>query len=193
MNNKLFLLVLVFLFAAQNVNAELYNSTKKAPETNHATATNDNKGSNSNTPDRQIPKIDSITLNHIRSMAVLCVGNWENENCSKELSALSMDMTTNYAEKLDKQSKPEKKEAHMESLKQHCAASTAALKVSVPSYAMKSAITECVNIVADINEESSVKPDINLYQLLVGAVLCLNKDLSCENMEKQISSVASNN
>lgn len=185
MNNKniaSLLAVLLFSFMIQSANAELFNSRKKTSQEDAVVKSEAIKPA---------PQIDIITSGHIKSLASLCVNNWESEGCLKELSALSMDMTVNYAEKLDAQDNQTKKEAEMESLKQHCAASTAALKISVPAYAMRSAITECVNTVSDLNKDTAIKPDVNLYQLLVGSVLCLSKDLTCENLEKQLHSAVS--
>ncbi len=177
MNNKITMSLLAMVFSIlsmQNVNAELFNTPNKTSKTTNSTKTTS-------------PLEGNIAIsNHMKIMASFCVNHWDNEKCLKELSSLSMDLTTNYAEKLDAQ----KKEVQMENLKQHCAASTAALKVSVPAYAMKSAITECINIISDINDETSIKPDIDLYQLLVGSVLCLGKDLACDNIETQLSDAA---
>ena len=129
-------------------------------------------------------QVASSTLLHMNNMATYCVGSWEDEACIKELSSISMDLTTGYAELLD----ASKQQGAMEVLKQHCAASTAALKVLVPAYAMKSAITECVNSISDISEATLIKPDLNLYQFMVISVMCLGNDPSCKDIEQQFKS-----
>lgn len=174
-NKFLFLFVAFFCVAlSQNVNAELFNSKKKQETPVTPPVVSEEK-----------IDISAVTANHMVNMAKYCVGNWENEACIKELSSLSMDTTTNYAEALDAGNK----KSAMEDLKQNCAAATAALKISVPAYAMKSAITQCVNSIYDINNTTLIKPDLNLYQLLVGSVMCLGKDIACENIEASLLSI----
>ena len=126
-------------------------------------------------------QVEASTLVHINNVASYCVGSWEEEACIKEISSVSMALATGYAELLDAGNQ----QKYMESLKQHCAASTAALKVSVPAYAMNSALKECANSISDISEATSISPNLNLYQLLVMSVMCLSKAKSCDMIEQQ--------
>ncbi len=180
LNILLILIMFIGTVAWQNAEAELFNSRNK----------NEREAQPSLSSDKEkIPPVKSEALpndvaGHVANVTSYCVGKWESEACLKELSSVSMDMAVNFAENLD----AKKEHGAIELIKQHCSAPTAALKISVPAYAMKSAITECVNSVADINEATSVKPDLNLYQLLVGSVLCLDKDPACADIEKQLSS-----
>ncbi len=118
---------------------------------------------------------------HIRSVSDQCVGRWETQACMKALSEASLSMASYYAERLSKSGN----QKQMEPLKQGCAASTAAIKVKVPAYAMKSALTECANTVSDIVEKTGVQPDISLYQILIAGVLCIGKDQQCAGLESQ--------
>lgn len=130
-------------------------------------------------------ELDTIVLEHVNNMRSQCLGGWEKQGCIKAMSYIAMDIATSYADSLHKA----KKEDAMEDLKQHCAASTAAIKIEVPAYAQNSAITECVNIIADIHDKTLIQPNINLYQLLIGSVWCLSEDQSCTVFEQQISQI----
>lgn len=130
----------------------------------------------------QSPKL----LEHARSIAKACPGNWEAQGCLSTVSASNMDLAVDYMTKLDAAGK---KDA-VEEAKQLCAASTAATKGEYPAYAMQSAFTECANGIYDISEKTGVKPDQSHYQLLVGAVLCLSKAKECSVMEQQMQAYA---
>jgi len=185
-SNKLVLLLLLFLFSvvSQNTYAELFNTKNNKSKDTPPIAKKIGGGGISTKTKKPPSNIEESTIYHIRNMASFCIGKWENQDCIKELSSIAMDTTTNYAELLDAANK----KSSMEPLKQHCAASTAALKMSVPAYAIKSAITECVNIIADINDKTAVKPNLNLYQLMVSSVMCLDKKPSCKEIETKLSS-----
>ncbi|MGH1403694.1 MAG: hypothetical protein ACRBDL_05580 [Alphaproteobacteria bacterium] len=120
---------------------------------------------------------------HIHSVNKQCVGQWEKQICMKALSEASMAMASKYAERLNQSGNGNQ----MEPLKQGCAASTAAMKVNVPAYAMKSALTECANTVSDVVDTTGVQPDINLYQILIAGVLCIGKDQQCAMLEAQFA------
>lgn len=125
-------------------------------------------------------EVSALAENSARNMAQACIGNWESKACLRASSQSSLEMAATYAEKLDNAGR---KEA-LEILKDQCAASTAATRGDYPAYAMTSAYTECANIIVDITDATGIEPDIDHYQLLVGAVLCLTKDKRCTAIEQ---------
>lgn len=118
-----------------------------------------------------------------RSVASQCVGHWEDQPCVNNISKTVLYMGTEYAARLLRNGKRDS----VENLRQHCAAATAAAEQDVPSYAIISALTSCVNIIVEIRDNTNLAPDKNAYQLLVGAVLCLNNHSSCASIEEQLS------
>jgi hypothetical protein len=94
-----------------------------------------------------------------------------------------MVMLSNYGGVLQEK----KLEAPAETLKQHCAASTAHREKKFPAYAMTSAFIECVNTITDLTEQTTIPPDVDHFQLLVMAALCLSKDPRCAPMEKALA------
>ncbi len=132
--------------------------------------------------EQKMKEVDDVTIFHTKKVIKACQGHWEKQHCMSELADFSMTLTVTYADQLDKADKRE----YLDMLKEHCAASTAAREVDVPAYAMSSAMTECANIMVDINEATDVYPDPNLYQLAVGSIMCLNKNLACFLIEQQL-------
>ena len=120
---------------------------------------------------------------HAKQIATICPGSWEQQNCLKAVSESNITLASNYAESLDNSGKSNQ----IEPLKQLCAASTAATKGEYPPAAMNSAFTECANGIYDISQKSGVAPDQSNYQLLVAAILCLNKDPQCELLERSMT------
>ncbi len=129
-------------------------------------------------------QIKPYVLRYVRDVYHTCAGNWKSAQCITSLASLSKDIVVDYAVKLETAGQ----KAFHEPLKQKCAASTAALQTAVPAYAQKSAMTECLNAIADMSQASDVKPDLELYQLAIGALQCVDKEGSCEAFENQISS-----
>lgn len=125
-------------------------------------------------------------IQHVRNMSAKCRGRWETQGCMKTLSNVSLVMVSNYAADL----KNHNHMAAVETLKQHCAASTAALQVKVPAYAMRSAMTECVNHISDLNDQTGLRPDPNFSQMIVGAILCIDKNMACFLMEMQLGNLS---
>ena len=125
-------------------------------------------------------EMNSAVLGHVKTVTLSCVKKWEGQSCMKALSSMNMTFTSTYAATLQNANK----KPYMDRLKNGCAASTAALKVVVPAYAMRSAMVECVNVMSDIADKTSVRPDPSLSQLSVGAVFCLGKDKSCKTIEQ---------
>lgn len=113
-------------------------------------------------------------------VAANCLGGkWEEQPCLKSVSENNLVMAANYGAKLQKSNK----NADAEKLKQHCAAATAASKGEYPAYAMRSAFVECANMIYDIKEASAISPDLSQYQILVGAVQCLDGSAACKVFE----------
>lgn len=114
-------------------------------------------------------------------MANVCPGNWESTACMTAGSESNLVMASNYGATLKQQNL----EGPAETLKQHCAASTAHREGrTYPAYAMQSAFTECANIITDLVDQTGVKPDVDHYQLIVLSVLCMSKDKRCAPMER---------
>lgn len=114
-------------------------------------------------------------------MAAVCPGAWESAACLTAGSESNLVMASNYGAAL----KERKLEGPAETLKQHCAASTAHREGrTYPAYAMQSAFTECANIITDLVDQTGVKPDVDHYQLIVMSVLCMTKDKRCAPMEQ---------
>lgn len=111
-----------------------------------------------------------------------CNRGWSSQECMKTLSEASLVMTSRYAEDLDSKGHGN----YLEELKNHCAASTAATKVTVPASAQRSAIVECVNHIVDISDSTGINPDPNFYQLMVGSVFCFDKQATCAIIEQSL-------
>ncbi|MAE50190.1 MAG: hypothetical protein CMH27_00085 [Micavibrio sp.] len=120
-----------------------------------------------------------VTIVHAKTIAETCPGQWEHQRCLQSLSYSNLALAGQYAEALNKAGK---KDA-IETLRQTCAASTAATKGEYPPAAMTSAFTTCANSIYSLSEETGIKPDQSHYQLLIAAILCLNKDPQCELLE----------
>lgn len=127
--------------------------------------------------------VNSIDEAYMRNLAKYCVSHWEQQECLKTLSEISLTVTSNYADSLSNAGHAK----YHEPLKQKCAAATAATRMEVPGYAMLSAVTECLNIIVDINQATSVRPDPTKYQLMVSGVLCLQGDKTCSQIEGALS------
>ena len=111
----------------------------------------------------------------------VCPGQWEKQTCLKIMSETYLTAASTYAEALEKAGHKNEQET----LKEHCAASTAATKLDdIPAYAMRSAFVECSNEIYAIFERTSVMPDQELSQLMIMGALCLDKDPRCGLMEK---------
>lgn len=137
---------------------------------------------------KQQKEIPAYVLAYARNVYSSCAGAWKSMPCISTMAQLSKDMTINYAQNLE----IAKQESYHEYLKQRCAASTAALQEKVPAYAQKSAMTECLNTISDLTESTGTEPDLNLYQLAVGGVQCLDKEGSCNVFEEQLSPLLQN-
>lgn len=120
---------------------------------------------------------------HAGRVAAACLEGWETQSCLSTVSESNLVMAANYAAMLEKNAKTNA----MEDLKQHCAASTAATQGEYPAYAMRSAFVECANIISDITYKTNISPDKSHYQLLVGAVLCLDGDHRCTAIEQGLA------
>jgi hypothetical protein len=120
---------------------------------------------------------------HIKNIERVCIDNWESQTCLVTLSQSSLALTSNYGATL--QNKGAGK--HTETLKQGCAASTAALNGRYPANALTSAFTECANTIYDLTEKTNIFPDPTHFSLLVGSVLCLQKNPTCEGFQKKLA------
>jgi len=120
------------------------------------------------------------SVTYAKRVAPVCINTWETPACLTAMSESNLVMAANYGAALQERNQ----NAAAETLKQHCAASTAHREQAFPAYAMKSAFIECVNIISDLNDQTGVAPDVDHYQLIVLAALCLSKDPRCKPMER---------
>lgn len=140
-----------------------------------------NKRSGSNAAPSVTDKMPSnVSINHAERVSKFCPEHWETQECLSAVSESNLVLAANYAGVLEKRGK----KSHLENLKQHCAAATAGSKGEYPAYAMRSAFVECANIIVDISDATGIDPDKSHYQLLVGAVLCLDEDRRCDAVEQ---------
>jgi hypothetical protein len=123
---------------------------------------------------------ESVT--YARLASAHCLGRWDDPECLKSISQSTLVLAANYAGLLESKGMI----GAVEQIKQHCSAATAGTKGQYPAYAMQSAFTECANMIFDVSEQTSIKPDLSHYQILVGAILCLSKDRRCAVIEKQL-------
>ena len=122
----------------------------------------------------------SVYSLYAKDVATLCLnGRWETQQCLAAVSESSLVLAANYAETLSNAGH----EFAVEEIKEHCAAGTAATKGEYPAYALKSAWIECANTMYDLSETTGIEPNPSHYQLLVGPILCLEKDRRCQNVE----------
>lgn len=119
---------------------------------------------------------------HAGIIGHLCPEKWESQDCLHAVSLSNYDMVRVYAETLGQKGR----KSSLEPLKNTCAAATVIGDETIPAYAYKSAYTECANSIYDISERAGVKPDPDHYQLLVAALLCLEKDRRCAGIESQL-------
>tara|TARA_Y100000588_G_scaffold157103_1_gene171069 strand:- start:97 stop:600 length:504 start_codon:yes stop_codon:yes gene_type:complete len=127
-------------------------------------------------------KVAPEVMAFAREISKSCPHQWEEQACLSDVSASALVLAANYAGDLQSNGMI----GAVEQIKQHCAAATAATQGTYPAYAMKSAFTECANKIYDVSEQTSIKPDLSHYQLLIGAIWCMNKDSQCKTIEDQL-------
>lgn len=132
------------------------------------------------------PAVSTASLQAAKLIANACLPGWETQTCIKALAQSSYVMVSNYGGTLEER----KMKADAETLKQHCAATTAATQQDVPAYAQRSAMTECANTISDLVEKTKIAPDMAHYQLMVIPTLCLSKDPSCAAVTEQLKTFA---
>jgi hypothetical protein len=121
----------------------------------------------------------SFTQNDATNLASNCLGNWNSQGCLQVVSQSNLAMASEYGSALEQSGK----KAAAESIKQHCAASTAATQGEFPAYAFKSAFTECANTMSDVFDQTQMAPDSNRFQVLLGAIWCMDGAQQCVNVE----------
>ena len=133
---------------------------------------------------RRLDQISKAARLHGGRVAGACLNKWEEQSCLRQVSDTYLTAVSLYAEDLEVGGF----KAEQEPLKEHCAASTAATQLDdVPAYAMRSAFVECSNKIYAIYERTKIMPDQELGQLMVLAVLCLDKDPRCSQMEEGLA------
>lgn len=136
-------------------------------------------------PKPQAQRASPVAVQFAKEIANTCLDGWEGADCLKSVSSSNEIMAGQYIQILGQAAKA----TEAETVKQGCAASTAAKVKEVPAPAMRSAFTECANTISDVVEKTGVTPDVSHYQLLIGAVLCMDKDPRCEMLTKQLASL----
>lgn len=131
--------------------------------------------------------IDKIVIIHTQEIGAYCIGAWQSQKCMKALSSSNLTFSSLYAEKLELGGKKKAQDALLE----NCSASTAATKIDVPAYAMKSAMTTCANAIYDITEATKIKPNLTHFQLLVEPIFCLGGEERCEKFEELLRNIIS--
>lgn len=119
-------------------------------------------------------------VQHAAAVSQICPKAWSGQACLATMSESNLVMAANYAATL--QEKGHKDAA--EEIKEHCAAATAATRGEYPAYAMRSAFVDCANTIVDTSNDTGITPDQSHYQLLVGAVFCLDGDRRCSIIEQ---------
>tara|TARA_B100001989_G_scaffold250218_1_gene226916 strand:- start:90 stop:731 length:642 start_codon:yes stop_codon:yes gene_type:complete len=160
----------------------------KPPET--AAPENTEDSAQNNTNNQQKPpelstedqeKVQILQI-HLKDLAQKCPNTWTSQKCLAALAESNKTLISVYAGDLDENGFKDQ----LTPLKEHCAASTAASKIEVPAYAMKSAMTECANTIYDISEATQVKPFLSHYQVLVTSIFCLSDDPRCAPLENTL-------
>lgn len=128
----------------------------------------------------------ATSLQYAQSVARACVADWTAQKCLSAVSDSNMVLLSNYGADLQNH----KLDSAAETLKQHCAATTAANQQNVPAYAMHSALTECANTITDLAAQTGIQPDPSHYQLLIAPLLCLGADPSCAQITRQMQGYA---
>lgn len=124
-----------------------------------------------------------VVLQFAASVAQACVADWGAQGCLSAVSESNIAMLSDYGAALQNA----KHDAAAETLKQHCAATTAASQQNVPAYAMLSALTECANTISDIASRTALMPDPSHYQLMIAPLLCLGGNPACAEITAQLT------
>jgi hypothetical protein len=117
---------------------------------------------------------------HARAVAGACLGQWKKQSCLKVVSRSALVLAANYAGRLQKQGHSNS----VRTIKNRCAAATAATKRQYKAEVMRSAYAECANAILEVSNATGLKPDQSHYQLLVGPVLCIKGDRRCSAIER---------
>ena len=122
----------------------------------------------------------------VQAVLAACPADWSAQPCLKAVSGANLVMAANYGSSLQQSGQA----AAAESVKNHCAASTAATQGNFPAYAFRSAFTECANTLTDLAQQTGKAPDPVLFPVLVDATLCLSGDQRCAAMTQQLQGYA---
>lgn len=131
-------------------------------------------------------KVDNpVVEKYVNMVAAECPENWSSPVCLSVMSESNRVMVSNFMEELDRAGQA----GAVESVKNSCAASTAAEKQIFPADAMKSAFIECANIISDTAATTRLAPDLAHYELLTAAVLCMSNDRRCVGITKKLMKI----
>jgi len=133
------------------------------------------------------PQPSAMAVQFAQLVSKACLNKqWETPACLSAVSNSNLALAATYGSDLQNKGFA----AAAEQIKQHCAASTAAREQAYPAYAMKSAFTECANMIYDVSEQTKVTPDQAHYQLLVAPILCMSNDQRCLGVEQGLAPYA---
>lgn len=117
---------------------------------------------------------------HARAVAKACLGQWKKQSCLKAVSRSALVLAANYAGRLQQKGHNQA----VGTIKDKCAAATAATRRDYKAETMRSAYAECANAILETSNTTGLKPDQSHYQLLVGPVLCIKGDRRCSAIER---------
>ncbi len=120
----------------------------------------------------------------IRNVAIFCHERWEHKRCYKVLSELSATVKGKFSGTLNHAGVEEQ---YREPLNNGCADAISARQIEVTRETMHDAMSQCVYVISDINAKTTLKPDVNMYQLMVGSVFCLKGDPACKHIDNQLA------
>lgn len=115
-------------------------------------------------------------------LAGVCPDAWESPACLRALGESNFAFLSGYGAVLQQAGRAD----DAETLKQSCAASTAARDQDVPAYAMGSAMNECAGVISELVQKNGTPPDLSHFQLMVVSALCLSGHPACPAMTEQL-------
>ena len=125
-------------------------------------------------------KISAAVQKHAGAVARQCLDQWQKQGCLNAVSESALVLATNYAQRLQKNGHRKA----VSTIKNKCAAATAATRRDYKAETMRSAYAECANAILEVSNKTGLKRDQSHYQLLVGPVLCIKGNRRCAAIER---------
>lgn len=116
--------------------------------------------------------------------AQTCMGAWTGQDCLSLISTSNLLLAADFMNRLN----AAEQSVAANTVRETCAAATAAREGQFPANAMTSAFVECANSLFTISDETGIDPDQSRYQLLIGPIFCLQDAQSenCQALETQL-------